>query len=344
MAAIDHARSTLKEIAPMQYVRFGNTGMKVSRLCLGCMTYGDKKWREWVLDEEAGRTHIKAALEAGINFFDTADVYSVGVSEQITGRALKDFARRDEVVLATKVCQPMGKGPNQRGLSRKHIMESIDASLKRLGTDYVDLYIIHRFDYDTPMDEIVQALSDVVKAGKALYLGASSMWSWQLAKMLMLQRERRLAPFVSMQNYYNLVYREEEREMLPLCKAEGIAVTPWSPIARGFLAGSMPSQGERTLRGKTDSFAQSLGIGASDTDHEIAERVRQTAEKLGVSRAAVAIAWTLASPTVTAPIIGTSKPHHLPDALKALEIKLDAETKKFLEEPYKPRAVTGGFA
>ena len=327
----------------MQYVRFGKTGMKVSPLCLGCMTYGDKKWREWVLDEEAGRTHIKAALEAGINFFDTADVYSHGVSEQIVGKALRDFAKRDEVVIATKVHGEMGPKPNQRGLSRKHIMEAIDASLKRLGMDYVDLYIIHRFDYSTPIEETIQALSDVVKAGKALYLGASSMWSWQFEKMLTLQRERGLAPFVSMQNYYNLVYREEEREMLPLCKAEGMAVTPWSPIARGFLAGSMPSQGEKTLRGKTDNFAQLLGLGATDTDYEIAERVRQVAEKLGVSRAAVAIAWVLANPTVTAPIIGTSKPHHLPDALKALQIKLDDETKKFLEAPYKPRAVTGGF-
>jgi aryl-alcohol dehydrogenase-like predicted oxidoreductase len=327
----------------MQYVRFGKTGMKVSPLCLGCMTYGDKKWREWVLGEEEGRTHIKAALEAGINFFDTANVYSMGVSEEILGRAIRDFARRDEVVVATKVRGEMGPKPNQSGLSRKHIMESIDASLKRLGMDYVDLYIIHRFDYGTPIEETIQALSDVVKAGKALYLGASSMWSWQFEKMLTLQRERSLAPFVSMQNYYNLLYREEEREMLPLCKAEGMAVTPWSPIARGFLAGSMPSQGEKTLRGRTDNFAQLLGLGATDTDHEIAERVRQVAEKLGVSRAAVAIAWVLANPTVTAPIIGTSKPHHLPDALKALQIKLDDETKKFLEAPYKPRAVTGGF-
>jgi aryl-alcohol dehydrogenase-like predicted oxidoreductase len=220
-------------------------------------------------------------------------------------------------------------------------MEAIDASLKRLGTDYVDLYIIHRFDYETPMEETIEALSDVVKAGKALYLGASSMWSWQFAKMLTMQRERGFAPFVSMQNYYNLIYREEEREMLPLCKDAGIAVTPWSPIARGFLAGSMPSQGERTLRGKTDEFAKTLGIGASDIDHEIAERVRVVSEKLGVSRAAVAVAWTLTNPTVTSPIIGASKPHHLPDALKALEIRLDVESKKYLEEPYRPRRSAG---
>ena len=326
----------------MQYVRFGSTGMKVSRLCLGCMTYGSKKWREWVLTEEEGRPFIKAAFDAGINFFDTADVYSQGVSEEILGRALRDFApRRDEIVLATKVYNPMGKGPNLKGLSRKHIMEGIDASLKRLGTDYVDLYIIHRFDYETPMEETIEALNDVAKAGKALYLGASSMWAWQFQKMLTMQRERGFASFVSMQNYYNLIYREEEREMLPLCKAQGIAVTPWSPIARGFLAGSMPSQGERTVRGETDEYAKSLGIGASDVDHEIAERVRGVAERLGVSRAAVAVAWVLANPAVTSPIIGASKPHHLGEALKALDLKLDDETRKYLEERYRPRPVAG---
>ena len=326
----------------MQYVRFGSTGIKVSRLCLGCMTYGSKKWREWVLTEEEGRPFIKAAFDAGINFFDTADVYSQGVSEEILGRALRDFApRRDEIVLATKVYNPMGKGPNLKGLSRKHIMEGIDASLKRLGTDYVDLYIIHRFDYETPMEETIEALNDVVKAGKALYLGASSMWAWQFQKMLTMQRERGFASFVSMQNYYNLIYREEEREMLPLCKAQGIAVTPWSPIARGFLAGSMPSQGERTVRGETDEYAKSLGIGASDVDHEIAERVRVVAERLGASRAAVAVAWVLANRAVTSPIIGASKPHHLGEALKALDLKLDDETRKYLEERYRPRPVAG---
>jgi 1-deoxyxylulose-5-phosphate synthase len=321
----------------MQYVRFGSTGIKVSRLCLGCMTYGSKKWREWVLEEAESKPFFKAAFEAGINFFDTADVYSQGVSEEITGRAIKEFARRDEVVLATKVFNPMGKGPNQKGLSRKHIMEAVDASLKRLGTDYIDLYIIHRLDPETSMEEMIEALSDVVKAGKALYIGASSMRAWQFAKLVTMQRARGLASFVSMQNYYNLVYREEEREMLPLCRSEGIAVTPWSPIARGFLAGSAPSQGDRTVRAKTDAFMQTLGIGATDIDHEIAERVRVVAERLGVSRAAVAVAWTLANPTVTSPIIGTSKPHHLPNALKALEITLDVETKKYLEEPYRTR-------
>jgi aryl-alcohol dehydrogenase-like predicted oxidoreductase len=284
-----------------------------------------------------GKPFFRAAFEAGINFFDTADVYSQAVSEEITVRAIKDFARRDEVVIATKVYNPMGKGPNQKGLSRKHIMEAVDASLKRLGTDYIDLYIIHRLDPETSMEEISEALSDVVRAGKALYVGASSMRAWQFAKLVTLQRERGLSPFVSMQNYYNLIYREEEREMLPFCRSEGIAVTPWSPIARGFLAGSAPSQGERTLRAKTDSFMQTLGIGASDTDHEIAERVRVVAERFAASRAAIAIAWTLANPAVTSPIIGASKPHHFSDALKALEISLDAETRKYLEEPYRTR-------
>ena len=321
----------------MQYVRFGSTGIKVSRLCLGCMTYGSKKWRDWVLEEAEAKPFFRAAFEAGVNFFDTADVYSQGVSEEITGRAIKEFSRREEVVLATKVFNPMGKGPNQKGLSRKHIMEAVDASLARLGTDYIDLYIIHRLDPETAMEEIVEALADVVKAGKAIYIGASSMRAWQFAKLVTMQRGRGLAPFVSMQNYYNLIYREEEREMLPFCHAEGIAVTPWSPIARGFLAGSAPSQGERTLRAKTDAFMQTLGIGASDTDYVIAERVRVVAERLGVSRAAVAVVWTLANPAVTSPIIGTSKPHHLPDALKALEISLDAATMKYLEEPYRTR-------
>lgn len=321
----------------MQYVRFGSTGIKVSRLCLGCMTYGLKTSRAWALEEKEAEPFFRAAVEAGINFFDTADVYSEGVSEEITGRALKKFARRDEYVLATKVYNPMGKSPTQRGLSRKHIMEGIDASLKRLGTDYVDLYIIHRLDPETSMEEIVDALNDVVKAGKAVYIGASSMRAWQFSKLVTMQKERGLARFVSMQNYYNLIYREEEREMLPLCQSEGIAVTPWSPIARGFLAGSMPSQGERTVRAQTDQFMQTLGIGANDVDYEVAERVRVVAEKLGVSRAVVAVAWVLANPAVTSPIIGASKPHHLPEALKALELSLDDETRKYLEEPYRTR-------
>jgi len=322
----------------MEYVRFGTTGIKVSPICLGCMSYGVKSSRAWALEEKDAEPYYKAAVEAGINFFDTADVYSDGASEEITGRMLKKFARRDEYVLATKVNNPMGKGPNQRGSSRKHIMEGIDASLKRLGTDYVDLYIIHRLDPDTTMDEIAEALHDVVKSGKALYIGASSMRAWQFSKLLTMQKERRLTRFVSMQNYYNLIYREEEREMLPLCKEEGIAVTPWSPIARGFLAGSKPSQGESTLRAQTDVYMKELNIGGNDIEYEIAERVRVVAERLGVSRATVAVAWVLANPVVTSPIIGMTKPHHLADAVKAARLELDAETKKYLEEPYRPRA------
>ncbi len=293
-----------------------------------------------MLEEEASRPFIRDALERGINFFDTADMYSLGRSEEIVGRALKDYARRDEVVIATKVFNPMGPKPNQRGLSRKHIMEAVDASLKRLGTDYIDLYIIHRFDPNTPVEETIEALSDVVKAGKALYLGASSMGAWQFMKMLGLQRAGGFAPFVSMQNYVNLIYREEEREMLPLCRQEGIAVTPWSPLARGFLAGSRPRQGEVTLRGRTDSIMDTLGMG-SEQDYAVAERVSTVAERLGCKPAQVALAWVLGLPGVTSPIVGASKPHHLDDAIGALGVVLDAETRAYLEEPYRPKQVTG---
>ena len=323
----------------MQYVRLGSTGVKVSRLSLGTLTYGDPAWHEWTLGDGAARPFFKAALENGINFIDTADAYSAGASEAITGRALKDFARREDVVLATKVCRPMGLGPNQKGLSRKHIMESIDASLKRLQTDYVDLYVIHRFDPETPVEETLDALNDVVRAGKALYLGASSMWAWQFSKMLTTQRERGYAPFVSMQNLYNLVYREEEREMHPLCLAEGIALTPYSPNARGFLAGNTKGGSETTVRGRTDKMTAKMKLGTYDEDNVIADRVGKVAEKLGVPRATVALAWVLAKPGITAPVIGMSKPHHLDDALKSLDLKLDAETMKFLEEPYRPKAV-----
>jgi 1-deoxyxylulose-5-phosphate synthase len=325
----------------MDYVPLGATGLQVSRLCLGCMTYGDPAWREWVLDEEASRPFIREAWEAGVNFFDTADMYSNGRSEEVVGRALKELARRDEVVIATKLFNPMGPKPTQKGLSRKHVMEAIDASLKRLGMDYVDLYIIHRFDPTTPVEETVEALSDVVKAGKALYLGASSTWAWQLMKMLGLQRARGLAPFVSMQNYVNLVYREEEREMLPLCRSEGIAVTPWSPLARGFLAGTKSRSGEAaTTRARTDTYAQALGLG-SEQDHAILDRVQEVAGRLGVKPAQVALAWVLGIPGVTSPIVGASKPHHLGDALAALKLKLDADTRAYLEEPYRPRPVQG---
>jgi len=324
----------------MEYTRFGKTGMKVSRLCLGCMTYGSTKWRDWVLDEEASRPFIKQALERGVNFFDTADIYSLGASEEILGRAIKDFAKRDEVVIATKLFNPMGPGVNARGLSRKHVMEAIDASLRRLGTEYVDLYQIHRFDYETPIEETVEALSDVVRAGKALYVGASSMWTWQLARMIAVARERGLAEFVSMQNFYNLVYREEEREMMKFCADQNLAVIPWSPLARGYLAGSGIGEGAATVRGRTDQYSVALGLG-SRQDEAIRRRVVETAEKRGVKPAVVALAWVLSKPYVTAPIVGASKPHHLDDAIAALSLKLDARTIARLEQPYQPKAVVG---
>ena len=332
----------------MEYIRLGRTGLKVSRLCLGCMTYGTPKWREWVLDETASRPFFKQALDLGINFFDTADMYSLGASEEVTGRALKEMAKRDQVVIATKVYNPMGKGPNDRGLSRKHIIEAIDASLKRLGTDYVDLYQIHRFDYETPIEETIEALSDVVKAGKALYIGASSMHAWQFMKMLGLQRANNLAAFVSMQPHYNLVYREEEREMIPLCQTEGVGVIPWSPLARGFLTGSRKAadnpkkQGAATAetsRAGSDEFAHMLYY--RDQDFEIVERVAAVAKKHGKPMAQIALAWVLAKPGITAPIIGASKPTHLDDAVAALSVKLDAEDMKTLEESYKPKRVMG---
>jgi aryl-alcohol dehydrogenase-like predicted oxidoreductase len=324
----------------MDYARFGKTGMKVSRLCLGCMTYGSTTWRDWVLDEEASRPFIKRALELGVNFFDTADMYSVGASEEILGRALKDFARRDEVVIATKLFNPMGPGVNARGLSRKHVMEAIDASLKRLGTDYVDLYQIHRYDYETPIEETVEALSDVVRAGKALYVGASSMWTWQFARMISVARERGFVEFVSMQNFYNLVYREEEREMMKFCADQGIAVIPWSPLARGYLAGSGLGETATTVRGRTDAYTRALGLG-SRQDEAVRRRVVEVAEKYGAKPAVVALAWVLSKPYVTAPIVGASKPHHLDDAVAALSLKLDARSIARLEEPYHPRAVAG---
>jgi aryl-alcohol dehydrogenase-like predicted oxidoreductase len=304
------------------------------------MSYGDPAWHEWVLGDDAARPFFKAALEKGINYFDTSDLYSHGKSEEVTGRALKDMARRDEVVIATKVCRPMGPGPNQQGLSRKHIMEGIDASLRRLQTDYVDIYVIHRMDYGTGMEEIVEALHDVVKAGKALYIGASSMWAWQFSKMLTLQRERGLSQFVSMQNLYNLIYREEEREMIPLCRSEGIALTPYSPNARGFLAGNTRRNGV-TLRGSTDKMTTVMRLGVDPEDIVIADRVAEVAKRLGVAPAVVALAWLLAKPGVTAPIVGATKMSHLDDALSALDVALDAETIAFLEEPYRVKAVAG---
>jgi aryl-alcohol dehydrogenase (NADP+) len=324
----------------MEYVNLGRSGLKVSRLCLGTMTYGTAQWRPWVLDEDVSWPFYKRAIELGINFFDTADMYSLGVSEEITGRALREYARREEVVIATKVYFPMGDGPNQRGLSRLHILQSIDDSLRRLGTDYVDLYQIHRYDPHTPVEETLEALHDVVKAGKARYLGASSMYAWQFAQALCLSEKHGWTRFVSMQNHYNLVYREEEREMLPLCRAEGIGVIPWSPLARGFLAGGRKREGYGgTKRAQTDEYAQ--GMYYQETDFEIAGRAAELAGQRGVSPAQIALAWMLHKPGVTSPIIGASKMQHLEEAVAALEIRLSEEEMRFLEERYQPHPVLG---
>lgn len=324
----------------MDYVNLGKTGLKVSRICLGTMTYGSKAARQWFLEEEESRPFIKRALELGINFFDTANVYSTGVSEEIVGRALRDFAKRDEVVLATKVHGAMGPGPNDKGLSRKHIMQQIDASLTRLGMDYVDLYQIHRWDSQTPIEETLEALHDVVKAGKARYIGASSMSAWQFAKALYLADKHGWTRFVSMQNHYNLVYREEEREMIPLCLAEGVGIIPWSPLARGFLAGNRkPEEFGETTRAKTDDFAQRMYY--QPADFTVVERVVELAEKKEVSPAQIATAWILHKPGITAPIIGASKLPQLEEAVAAEEIKLSPEELKYLEEPYQPHKVLG---
>ena len=322
----------------MDYVRLGTTGLKVSRLCLGCMTYGSSKWRPWVLDEAASLPFFKAALEAGINFFDTADMYSVGESERVTGNALKQYARRDEVVIATKVFNPMGEGPNDRGLSRKHIFDAIDASLSRLGVDHVDLYQIHRFDPQTPIEETLEALNDVVRAGKARYIGASSMYAWQFMKMLSVSRAHGWTPFVTMQPQYNLVYREEEREMLPLCADQGVGVIPWSPLARGFLAGGRKNPGEgNTERARSDEFAPRLYY--REPDFAVVDAVENIAKARGVSNMQVALAWVLKNPAITAPIVGTSKTGHLDDAVGALTLKLSDEEVKSLEDPYRTKPV-----
>ncbi len=315
--------------------------MKVSRLCLGAMTYGSKTWRDWVLDEDEARPFIRKALELGINFFDTADMYSVGASEEVLGRSLRDFGPgRDRLVIATKVYNPMSHDPNDRGLSRKHIFNSIDASLRRLGVDYVDLYQIHRFDYQTPIEETLVALHDLVRSGKVRYIGASAMFAWQFMKMLSTAEKLGLTRFVSMQNYYNLVYREEEREMLPLCRAEGIAVIPFSPLARGFVVGNRRKEdlGE-TVRAKTDEFSRRQYY--SDTDFKIVDRVTEVARDRGVHNAQIALAWVLQQPGVTAPIVGASKPGHLEDAVAALDIKLHDAEIDLLTQFYRPRAIIG---
>ena len=322
----------------MDYVRLGETGLKVSRLCLGCMTYGSSQWRSWVLDEAEAMPFFKLAIERGINFFDTANGYSDGTSEEILGRALKDFAHRADVVIATKVFGRMRPGPNGAGLSRKAIMSEIDASLRRLGTDYVDLYQLHRFDYDTSVEETLEALNDLVRAGKVRYVGASSMAAWQFANMLHLQRAHGWARFVSMQNFLNLLYREEEREMIPLCRAEGVGLIPWSPLARGKLARDWDAATERS---RNDPFGASLFTRTEEADRQIAGRVAEIAASRGVPRAQIALAWVLARPGMSAPIIGATKASHLDDAIAATEITLTAEETTRLEELYVPHPVTG---
>ncbi|SFL50160.1 Predicted oxidoreductase [Paenibacillus sp. 1_12] len=324
----------------MEYVKLGNTGLDVSRLCLGCMSFGvAERWHHpWILDEERSRPIIKKAIELGINFFDTANVYADGTSEEIIGRTLKDYANRDEIVLATKVHGRMHQGPNGAGLSRKAIMSEIDKSLKRLGTDYVDLYQIHRWDYNTPIEETMEALHDVVKAGKARYIGASAMYAWQFLKALHVAENNGWTRFVSMQNHLNLIYREEEREMLPLCKEEKIGVIPYSPLASGRLTRDWS---ETTLRSETDQVQKSKYDATASTDRLIVERVAAIAEKRGVPRAQIALAWLLQKEPVTAPIIGATKMSHLEDPVAALSIALTPEEIVSLEEPYVPHSVIG---
>ena len=324
----------------MDYVRLGSTGLQVSRLCLGCMTYGapDRGTHPWTLDEDASRPLISQALDAGINFFDTANMYSEGTSEEIVGRALRDFTKRDDVVIATKVFHRMRPGPNGAGLSRKAILTEIDHSLKRLGTDYVDLYQIHRWDYHTPIEETLEALHDVVKAGKARYIGASSMHAWQFSKALYTSKLNGWTPFVSMQDHLNLLYREEEREMLPLCDDQGIAVLPWSPLARGRLTRDWDATSERL---ESDAFGKTLYEAHADSDRAIVEAVATIARARDVPRAQVALAWLLQKSGVTAPIIGASKPRHLEDAVAALSLELSTEEIAALEAPYVPHAVAG---
>ena len=326
----------------MDYAKLGNTGMDVSRICLGCMSFGTAEgWihNKWALDEEASRTIIKKALDLGVNFFDTANVYAFGASEEILGRALKDYANRDEVVVATKLHGKMRDGPNGGGLSRKAILSEIDHSLRRLGTDYVDLYIIHRWDYETPIEETMEALHDVVKAGKARYIGASAMFAWQFQKALYVAEKHGWTRFVSMQDHLNLLYREEEREMLPLCRAEGIGVTPYSPLASGRLTRDPSS--DSSLRAETDQIAKSKYDATADTDRQVVERVAEIAEKHGVPRVHIALAWLLQKEPVTAPIIGATKISHLESAVGALSVELSPEEVAYLEEPYVPHAIVG---
>lgn len=318
----------------------------MSPICLGAMSFGSTEWRPWVLNETESRPFFRRAIEAGINFVDTADMYSEGLSEEIVGRAVRNFTTRDQVVIATKVYFPTGDGPNNRGLSRKHLLKAIDASLVRLGTDYVDLYQIHRFDSQTPIEETLGTLNDIVRSGKVRYIGASSMYAWQFLQMLQLSSQRGWPRFVSMQNHYNLIYREEEREMLPLCRAEGIGVIPWSPLARGFLAGNRdrPSakrveNGRETLRAATDDYAHNLYY--NESDFRVVDRVVELASKRGVDPSQIALAWLMSRPGVSSPIVGTTKIEHLDAAIAALEIKLDSQECVWLEEPYVPHQILG---
>jgi aryl-alcohol dehydrogenase-like predicted oxidoreductase len=325
----------------MQYTKLGRTGAKVSRLCLGCMSYGTPSWRPWVLDEDAAKPFFRRALEAGINFFDTADMYSLGVSEEVTGRALREYGNMEEIVLATKVFFPLGPGPNMSGLSRKHIQQGCEASLKRLGVETIDLYQMHRFDPATPIDETLAALDHLVHAGKVRFIGASSGWAWQFARALSASERNGWARFVSMQNHYNLIYREEEREMIPLCIAEGIAVNPWSPLARGMLTGSRTSITDRssTTRAATDEVGQKLY--GDPGDWAVVEAVHSVAEARGITPAEVSLAWLLSKPAVTAPIVGATKLEHLEAAIRAVEVQLTTEEIATLEAPYRPHTVRG---
>jgi aryl-alcohol dehydrogenase (NADP+) len=325
----------------MEYVNLGKTGMKVSRLCLGMMSYGSKKWRDWVLEEAEAKPFVKRALEAGINFFDTADVYSTGESERITGTLLREFGvKRENVIVATKVHGQMSDDINDRGLSRKHIMDSIDKSLQRLQMEYVDLYQIHRWDYEAPIEETMEALNDVVRAGKARYIGASSMFAWQFARALHLSETNGWTKFVSMQNHYNLAYREEEREMIPLCRDQGIGLIPWSPMARGFFAGDRKrGGGGETSRSNSDPFAN--GLYFRDEDFDVADCAADVAKERGLTGSQIALAWILSKPYVHSPIIGATKMDHLDQAIAALDIKLSEDEVKRLEEPYKPHPVLG---
>jgi 1-deoxyxylulose-5-phosphate synthase len=335
----------------MDFLALGNSGLKVSRLCLGCMSYGSSKTRPWILDEDAALPFYRQAIEAGINFFDTADLYSQGMSEEVTGRALQKLGvRREEIVLATKVFYPTGKSPNEQGTSRKHIRHAIDASLRRLGVDYIDLYQIHRYDRSTPMEETLAALTALISQGKVLYLGASSMAAWEFAKFRWVAKANGFAPFISMQNHYNLVYREEEREMIPLCREEKVGIIPWSPLARGFLAGNRPraetvglqsagaGQGE-TRRAQTDASARRFYY--QESDYRVVDRVIDVAKHRGVSNAQIALAWMLNKPGITAPIVGATKAHHLEEAVKATELRLSEDEVKHLEGAYESHSILG---